>query len=274
MKSTPTRTPFRAMTYNVENAFDEIDDPLTDDPLTAKPMESCAAVAEVIRDSRAVVVALQEVENQRMLERLVSFHGLRKLYPHRVLIEGNDPRGVDVALLSQFPLTDVKSHKERIVGWRYSVPQKFRRDLLQADVRLPNQKRLRVYVTHYPASYGAHRMRLREAEATRDIVAEQSRDYPVDYNVVMGDFNALERSDPMERLTDRRAGGLYNTSSGLPMSYGHREGSRKEWQTRIDHILCGPNLKSRLIGQGVFHHPKESLASDHRPVWSDFDLVV
>lgn len=261
-------TRLRLMTYNALNVFDDINDPVTNDEDTPpKCAESCAAVAELIEHGQADIVALQEIENRDMLETLVSYHGLSERYPHRVLISGNDPRGADVALLSRYPLRGTRSHRDRIVGWRYSEPLKFRRDLLQSDVELPGGQSLRVYVVHYPATPRAHWGRLREAEATREILLEQAHSYPTDYQVVMGDFNALEKSDPLAVLT--APGGLHNSSEGLAYSYG--QGSRN--RSLIDHILCSESLMAHHVNSEVLQHPSERLASDHLPVLAEFRLT-
>src|SRR5262245_15752959 len=55
---------------------------------------------------KADVIALQEVENLDVLKRFRSDH-LKKLdYTFAMLVDGNDPRQIDVAVLSRFPLID------------------------------------------------------------------------------------------------------------------------------------------------------------------------
>ncbi len=265
------RTRLRLMTYNALNAFDDVIDPVTNDDQTPPKCEqSCRAVAQIIDSSEADLVALQEIENLGMLERLTSYHGLDEKYPHRILIPGNDPRGADLALISRYPLQAVKSHRERILGWSRWQPRRFRRDLLQSDVQLPNGETLRVYIVHYPASKKAHWSRLREAEATREILLEQSASYPTDHQVVMGDFNAMRESDPLALLTS--TGGLHNTSQNLAYSYGHRPGSRG--RKLVDHILCSPSLVPHHRSSEILHHPLEELASDHLPVVADFEFTT
>ena len=127
------------ITWNVDNLFDTRDNAARDDdeflPLAVKRRDplfwdnhcskkralsyvrncmnldwSEAALAQKIRHLVRViergppadVIALQEVENLGTLNRLAD--ALPRDYPHRVLIEGGDPRGIDVALLSRVPL--------------------------------------------------------------------------------------------------------------------------------------------------------------------------
>ncbi|MCG8371216.1 MAG: hypothetical protein MJA32_11970, partial [Proteobacteria bacterium] len=163
------------MTFNVENLFDNTDDPGKDDkaflPLAAKRaaahVEACqeiatrswreeclsldwsdeaveaklSAVADTIRQVNggrgADVVALQEVENLRILERLRSEHLAGLGYGSAVLVEGTDLRGIDVAFLSKLPLAgepvlhpfDAPDFPDRAGDTR---------GVLQADFRLPN----------------------------------------------------------------------------------------------------------------------------------------
>ena len=152
----------RLGSYNVLNLYDAIDDPGKDDEKTRpKPENEITAVAQVLRDANADVVALQEVEKAETLETLRGGH-LADLYPHSVLIEGNDRRGSDVAILSKYPLKNVVSHREHIFKRKDNgEDMQFRRDLLRADVELPNAPPLRVYAVHFKSKFGACSERVR-----------------------------------------------------------------------------------------------------------------
>src|SRR5262249_1862901 len=78
---------------------------------------------QVVRDVAADVLATIEVDNRTALLRfneqtLPAVEGTA--YPHVMLIDGNDDRGIDVGLLSRFPIGTIRSHvddrdgKERI----------------------------------------------------------------------------------------------------------------------------------------------------------------
>ena len=269
--------PLRSATYNVWEAFDEFEDPVVDDD-TSKSPESYEAAAAVIKSLQADVVALQEVETTASLESLLAYHELGKEFPHRVLLSGPDRRGMNVALLSRYPVRNQILHTDRVIGWRYGRPLSSRRGMLQADLALPNNQTLRVYVNHLPSLRGRTRenefQQYLEASACHDIVAQQTRAYPVDYQVVLGDFNAREKSRTMSLLTEKRAyPRLHNTSTGLPYSYGHRFNDPTHWLCgRIDHILVDDALKKRHLASHVVRHPKEKEASDHLPVTADFEL--
>ena len=130
------------MTFNVENLFDTQDDPGKDDhtylPVTAKQSdehkEKCAAISVPrwrdqclnwdwnddilerkltvlatailqVNDGRGPdVLALQEIENIAILERLRTEYLQDAEYGPSILIDGTDNRGIDVAFLSRLPL--------------------------------------------------------------------------------------------------------------------------------------------------------------------------
>jgi len=266
--------PLRIMTYNVLNAFDRIDDERVHDP--PKSRESVQAVATIISEAEPDVLTLQEVESMAAVEDILNQKDLGGRYPYRKLIDGEDRRGMDVAVVSRFPIVDFKLHQDRIVGWRDWIPKRSRRGVLQCDVRLPNEKTLRVFTAHFPSlrenPAQNERAQMEESKACKDIIQNQSRNYPVDFNVVTGDFNALEKSRVLDVLTN---GSLRNLSEGLPPSYGHRFKEPDHWLSqRIDHILCDEALARHSTGGQVYRHPMESEASDHLPVIADFMIAA
>lgn len=113
-------------TYNVENLFlhlghhepkpgapgkmEKITPPQTKSP------EKVAGVAKAIRELDLDIVVLQEVENIEALEALNAQH-LDGKYK-AVLVEGNDPRGIDVAFLVKKDLPFVfENHSYRRETW-------------------------------------------------------------------------------------------------------------------------------------------------------------
>ena len=103
-------TIFTIATYNVKNLFDDHDDPYFRDEQTIpvpKPMEEVRALAAVIINMNADVIALQEVESRGVLRKF-KWGFLKDLnYDDPVLFEGDDMRGIDVALLSRLPVGPV-----------------------------------------------------------------------------------------------------------------------------------------------------------------------
>ncbi|HET8560367.1 MAG TPA: endonuclease/exonuclease/phosphatase family protein [Marmoricola sp.] len=115
-----------------------------------KTPEAQQEVARRLLAGNADVWALQEVESESALHDFCDGYGLTDAgYVHRVCLPGNDPRLINVGLISRYPLGPVTS-------WRFLTdpadPSRpvFSRDLLQVEVRTPGeaQRLLTVFVTH------------------------------------------------------------------------------------------------------------------------------
>lgn len=107
---------FVVAAYNVENLFDTLDDPgkddadytptgknqWTDEKLNLKVEQLAKQIRAINNGIGPDVIALPETENIRALNILNS--KLKDLKYNAILLEGPDQRGIDVALLSRFPL--------------------------------------------------------------------------------------------------------------------------------------------------------------------------
>ena len=93
---------------------------------------------QLMRKVEADVWCLQEVESADVLKRFRDrWLGGREAFPHVVLIDGNDERRIDVAVLSRFPLVHLRTwqhlwddHRQRPI---------FSRDCLECDVAVPGR---------------------------------------------------------------------------------------------------------------------------------------
>ncbi len=270
---------FRLASYNVLNLFDKIDDPdKADEGTPAKPASEQKALAQVVDDSEADVFAFQEVENLEILTEWRDSHGLKEEYPHLVLVEGNDRRGIDVALMSKHPITNVKSHKDEVFEVPGQEPRGFLRDLLQADIDIPNYGPVRFFAAHLASKRGGDRadsMREAEAKAARAIIKEEVKDFPGQKYVVMGDFNDTPDSKSVQTFLekDKDGWGLVDGFRETPdkVSYPTNPKTAKKWgYKRIDQILLSPELAADQKDQSVFKHKEAATASDHWMVTADF----
>lgn len=269
----------RVATYNVKNLFDAVDDPdHADETTPPKPVGEQLAAAASLRAVEADVVALQEVENREVLDEWVDTY-LRGLYPYRVLIEGNDPRGIDVAVLSRYPVTGVESHRDR----EFSVPGEERkgrlqRDMLRVDLDVRGHP-FSVYTVHLKSHGGgdrADRQRLGEARAMREILSEDMREYPRRDFVVMGDFNDTPESPAMQVFFAGEEAGfhLHDVLEGRPLQERYTHPSdRPDWTPRqIDYIMVPHHLRARVTGARVHRLPFSAMGSDHFIVSADVAL--
>lgn len=272
----------RFASYNVLNLYDNIHDPgKKDEGTRPKPESEIEAVGSVLRNSHADVVALQEVEKIETLEHLRGTY-LADVYPYSVLVEGNDERGSDVALLSKYPIKNVVSHKDHVFKGKFTgEDMKFRRDLLRADIDLPNGPPVRVYAVHFKSKLGgepADRVRASEASEASRLVREESADFPGHNVVVMGDANDSPESSTGQALVAESEGwGLKDAMATAGKvdepTFSTREEDRKKWGAkRIDYILGTPEMNERLLNVQVNHDPHSEAGSDHYMLMADYKL--
>jgi endonuclease/exonuclease/phosphatase family metal-dependent hydrolase len=226
------------MTFNVENLFDNVDDPEKDDEtflaLADKQGDEhragCAAIEvrswreqcldwdwndgiieqklRVVADAilqvasgrGADIVALQEVENIGILERLRSGYLSSAGYLPAVLVEGKDLRGIDVAFLSRLPLAGPPIlHAidfDGIAAERVADT----RGILQADFQLPDGSVLTGFAVHFPAPFHPTEMREMAYAQLNRLLEGLPADRPA---FAAGDFNTTSSENQSKDLLGR-----------------------------------------------------------------------
>jgi predicted extracellular nuclease len=155
----------------------------------AKDPDDTITIAGRIQTMDADVLAVQEVENIDILKAFNREH-LTGIYKHQVLIEGNDPRLIDVGVLSKLPIGAVTSFQTAV------HPDKpgntvFGRDLLEVEILNPSRSRrlFTVYNNHLKSHFGDEdnggqgkidndTRRRRQAETIQRIVGKRMRAGP------------------------------------------------------------------------------------------------
>jgi len=272
----PQRLPgVRVAAWNLENFFDGWDDPFRGDERTEPSSISGPRrqrIADALLQLDADVVCLQEVENRFALEEFVNRYLPDSGY-QVVLVEGNDDRGIDVALLSRLPIDSVTSYRNRRFLDANGVEQRFRRDLLR--VRIGGALQADVFVVHLKSQNGGDAANVvREAEA-REIVsimrAELAED-PTWRAFIAGDFNEVLGEPTLNAFLDPRAkggSGLVDLCAGTTTPSYHQE----PYVSRIDFMLATPALaKERAEAAVVDRLTGVDLrcTSDHYPVTARF----
>lgn len=130
--------------------------------------------------------------------------GGRKAYSYVVAIDGNDPRLIDVAVLSRYPLVNIRTYQYLWVpAWKSFL---FSRDCLEVDVQLPGPVTLTLYVNHLKSMmdrqdpcHGRKRTQARrekQAATVKEIVTqrfgESAGQHPF---IVLGDLNDYLETD-------------------------------------------------------------------------------
>lgn len=178
--------------------------------------------AQAIRDCDADVVCLQEVDG---LEVLRWFHdrylrqAIDEPYEHFALLEGNDRRGIDVAVMSRrgFPIRvmsnatltyrDLGLHTDELRRWGAEIDDRiFKRDALEVEIETPAGP-LTVWVCHFKSmSEGRDRtmaVRRAEAHAVRRLVERRfaGRTAAADW-AILGDLNDHRDKIRLDRGAD------------------------------------------------------------------------
>ena len=277
----------KVMTYNVENLFDTTKDSGKLDwqylPMTTKTklngqwMEYCNSMRPgfsrrmcenldwnqeklekkfhnirrvLTLDGKEIgpdIVVLTEVENKKVLTSLNEI-GLKKMgYKETILIEGEDIRGIDIAILSKYPLVDKPILHPTIPGFR---------GMLQASFDVHGET-ITIFGVHWPSLRNDESMRFDVAKKVKKIIKKlpKKRKY-----IIAGDFNT---ADP---LNDKSAlfSILYksklvidsmDTANFVYQPIPGTHWYRGNWNF-LDHILVSSNLsadvKSAKIAMAPF----------------------
>ncbi len=262
--------------YNTENLFDAVDDPANpgDDDFTPRGRNRWTeerlerkldAIARVIRamdrQRGPDVIGLCEVENRRVLDRLVTEFLPEGAYAvaHR---ESPDERGIDVALLYRpggMRLAGLTMHRVDL-----GPDERPTRDIMEATFERGG-RRFTVLVNHWPSKRGGEEASAPRREAAArvaaSIVDSLTRLDPAADIVMMGDFNDVPSSRPIAITLDAVAyapdhpfaGRLINTAA--PVEKADTIGSyyyRGSWET-IDQIMLSRGALDRM---GIMLHDR------------------
>lgn len=143
--------------------------------------------ANAIKDTNADIIALQEVEN---LDTLKTFQSrFVKKYPYQYLMDGNDPRFIDVGVLSKYEATLIKTHQFDKKG----NSKIFSRDCFEVEYNI-NGTPLTLFINHFKSMLGGRgptmARRKEQAERVVEIIKNKFGNNPSNENfIVLGDLN-------------------------------------------------------------------------------------
>lgn len=245
-------------------------------------------IARVIYDIDADLICLVEVENRPLLKLFHDDLLFKKFlkpagkpgYNSLIIVDGNDPRGIDVAIMSRLPIGWIRSHVNEQTKYDGRFVATFSRDCLEAQVELPNKKMLYLMANHfksmgYCTNDDPKCNRRREGQAARVAQLVREHDPQKEFVVVAGDLNADAISPsllPLLEMTD-----MYNVNLGLdPIERGTYRTEREQ----LDYLIISNALKAHLVSvhierRGVFSNKwphyetvtsRKNEASDHAAV--------
>jgi predicted extracellular nuclease len=244
--------------YNVENLFDTVDDPhkSDNDYLPASKLqwtqerynhklERIAEVVSILDKDGLALLGLAEVENQYVLKNLVHVLNKGKIHFDFILEEGNDPRGIDVALLYNRNVFKPIFHKVLKPCWNGECIES--RDIL-AVKGIWNADTVWVFVNHWPSRRSgqekSEHKRMLLSRILKHTVDSVSLASPMSKLIIMGDFNDLPTDLSIKNLTkNSRLENVFDTGKLK------EEGSLKyknSWML-FDQILLSKNFISKSV---------------------------
>ncbi|MBX3358982.1 MAG: endonuclease/exonuclease/phosphatase family protein [Phycisphaeraceae bacterium] len=271
----------RIATYNLENLFDDYDDPtLTDrneDRDATKPAEHCAAAAAAIRRINPDILALEEVESRKALVQFRDTYLADMGYVYLESMDAGDARGIEQSVLSRFPIIDARNWPELPLGGEQPArtgsranpdagkPITFHRSPLRVTVEVPPSEQpegsaapaetpyhLTLFVVHQKSGSDFEFWREKEAAKTVELVGEMQTENPDANIIIVGDFNATPGS---------KSATIY-TTAGLIDAFGDTVSPKGKSNPKvithesgrvIDRILLNPaaakefNAASRFV---------------------------
>ncbi|MFY1670314.1 endonuclease/exonuclease/phosphatase family protein [Plantactinospora sp. WMMB334] len=231
----------------------------------------------VILDVGADILGVVEAENRLALRRFADSGPAvadRVRYPHVMVVDGNDERGINVGVMSttEYPLVAQRSH----VDDADDTGRIFSRDCPEYHFRIPDGRRLVVLVNHlkskgYGGKAASDAIRLRQAQR----VAEIYRDLVADHTplvAVLGDLNDTPESAPLAPLlggTDLRDIAAHPgfDDGGRPGTYGYCAARNK-----LDYVLLSPSLYASAVGGGILR--KGVWGGRRGTLWPIYDTMT
>ncbi|MEU5540487.1 endonuclease/exonuclease/phosphatase family protein [Streptomyces sp. NPDC020362] len=248
-------------------------------------MSTVRNTGRVVSEVDADILLTVEVEDRLTLERfntqvLAGALG-RRPYPYSLLIDGNDPRGIDIGIFSRHPITSVRSH---IFDTNPERPadRLFSRDCPEFEIQLDGSP-LVILGNHLKSKFQDDpELRLAQAKRVAEIYREAAERTP--HVMVAGDLNDDPESEAVAELLDAglRDAMSHRSYHGDPGTHGKCASPRD----KIDYLLLPPPLWHEVqhVGletRGIFADGIKSFdtvtsklneASDHAALYVDLDL--
>jgi endonuclease/exonuclease/phosphatase family metal-dependent hydrolase len=259
--------------------------------------------AKTIIETKADVIALQEVESLDTLRKFRNdYLGGRKRYPYCIVIDGNDPRRIDVGLLSRYPIENIDTHINDYDA--SSKSYEFSRDCLECDIVVSGSKRVRLFINHFKSMLdktnpckGRQLTRARRMAQAKKVVKIVSSKMNLDKDdfVILGDFNDYLENDQQGKsaILDLVSwNNVENVVTRLPESEqwthyfeGNKKCGTSHSYKQLDYVLISKSLAKKnphsvpsIVRKGITTNAKkypgprfpgvtaQYAASDHCPV--------
>jgi hypothetical protein len=243
---------------------------------------------KVINEHKPDILITVEIENRPTLQ-LFNDQVLKPNfdldYPHIMSIDGNDERGIDLGIMSMFPIVEIRSHVDDLDEKGNKI---FSRDCPEYDIILSDNKRIVILPNHFKSKRNGddeESRKRRKSQAKRALELAKAAHDRSTLVLIGGDLNDTPDSDPIKELL----------KDGYVDVMNHRTYPKDRKGTydtgldsnKIDYLIMSPELFGLLNETGIerkgTYHPKlwESFdtvkskndeASDHSMLWAKFNL--
>lgn len=265
-----------------------------------KMEEETEKIAERIKDMNLDVLAIQEVEDLDTLHQFNRECLGQRAYRYCVLVEGNDPRLIDVGVLSRLPIGGVTSWKH-VVHPNDPTRPIFGRDLLEVEILNSSRTKtlFKIFNNHLKSHYvgpGRERAserqlnnqrRTRQAEVVAEIIKARTR--PTSSFILLGDMNDPPSSPCLRPFIGdhelRLTNALSDPKETRPAKHDEYPPASPAWTHRYkpsgqpteyelyDQIWLSPALATKQteawINRRKLH---KGDGSDHDPAWIKLDV--
>lgn len=231
-------------TWNVHNLFDTVCDSgaceSTDYERQYAPADYKNRVYQIaagIRQFNSDIVMLQEIEKAESLQDL---QAQLPQYPYAVFGETGRMAGLDVALLSKWPIDSTAMHRKDHVFELNGEPKQIARELIEAAIVMPNGEKITIFTTHLVSKVTDPEGTRRENEAKiiHDIIAKAEKAAPNALIAFGGDLNDEPDSPSLTILM--ADGVLYNSTQGME----HSDITTWNNTAAFDHVMHNAGLKA------------------------------
>lgn len=250
--------------------------------------EATYNTGRVMAEVDAHIQICVEVENRPTLLRFneqVLGARFNKAFEHVMVVDGNDERGIDVGILSRYPIRSIKSHVDDM---NPNGERTFSRDCPEYLVELPNGRKILILPNHFKSKRGGNNdaaQARRKAQADRAHAIAKEALSQATWVLIAGDLNDTPQDPALAALWQD---GFVDVSDH-PSYPIDRPGTFDTGTAanKIDYLIMSPKLRAKLTGTGIerrgSYHPrtwepfdtvtkKADEASDHHLVWADFSI--
>jgi len=280
--------------WNVNNLFDTEDDPSKNDSEYLPPKwtkekldKKLSEIANVIKDistNGPDILAMQEVENIDILNYLIDNYLKNMNYQSSILFEGSDPRGIDVCLISKYPVIKYIQHNQT----------RGSRGILEVVINVYGND-LGVFVVHHKSRLGGDKetanKRIEQTEILDNIVSKSIANDKLSEILITGDFNDEPTDKSLKTLDNIDGIPFYNLMQYYTSINSNDVGTcyyskKKTWEI-FDQMIVSCNLAEHLCNkppkgltfEGNYANIYKGKAldkikkKDHRPIWIEISVI-